>query len=96
MNLVLWAALLSSRRRDPQLVTLSIGVGVTTASAAIFWGVRLWLAEPNKWPVDSFMAVAHMLSLFLWCWAFRPGAASHPAAKPPSAAASQNALTTPS
>lgn len=75
MNLVLWAALLPNRRRDPRLVTLSIGVGIATSIAAIVWGARQWLAQTNRWPLDSFMTVTHLASLLLWCWAFRPEAA---------------------
>jgi hypothetical protein len=103
MNLVLWAALLSNRRRDPQLVTLSIGVGIATASAAIAWGARQWLSEGNRWPVDSFMALADLASVLLWCWVFRPRAAGHSSstpppggAKPPTSAVPPDALTTPS
>jgi hypothetical protein len=75
MNFVLWAALLSNRRRDIQLVTLSVGVGVTTSSAAIVWGARQWLEQSHRWPLDSFMTVAHLATLVVWCWAFRPKAA---------------------
>jgi hypothetical protein len=97
MNLVLWTALLSNRRRDPQLVTLSIGVGIATASGAIAWGARQWLAESNRWPVDIFRAVAGLASILLWCWAFRPKPAGHSSSpKPPSNAPSPEALTTPS
>jgi hypothetical protein len=97
MNLVLWTALLSNRRRDPQLVTLSIGVGLATASAAIGWGARQWLAEANRWPVDIFMAVAGLASILLWCWAFRRKAPGHSSTtQPPSNAPSPQALTTPS
>jgi hypothetical protein len=104
MNLVLWAALLSNRRRDPQLVTLSIGVGIATASAAIAWGARRWLAADNRWPVDIFMVVAGLASVLLWCWAFRPKASTQSSgAAPPSntkptggSSPSSNPLTTPS
>jgi hypothetical protein len=83
MNLVLWTALLSNRRRDPQLVTLSIGVGIATTSAAIAWGARRWLSPENRWPVDIFMAVAGLASLLLWCWVFRPKAAGHSSSTTP-------------
>jgi hypothetical protein len=102
MNLVLWTTLLSNRRRDPQLVTLSIGLGIGTASAAIAWGARQWLAEPNRWPVDSFMTITHLASVLLWCWVFRPkavgrtGSTSSGRTNPPSNAPSSNPLTTPS
>jgi hypothetical protein len=75
MNLVLWTALLSARRRDPQLVTLSIGVGLATTGAAVAWGARQWFAQANRWPVDSFMEATDLASLLLWCWVFRPKAA---------------------
>jgi hypothetical protein len=104
MNLVLWMALLSNRRRDPQLVTLSIGVGLATASAAVAWGARQWLAEAHRWPMDIFRTVALLASILLWCWAFRPkqagqssSAAPPPgSAQPPSSAPPPDALTTPS
>jgi hypothetical protein len=74
MNLVLWAALFSNRRRSPQLVILSIGVGITTSIAAIVWGARQWLPQANRWPMDSIMTVAHLAALLVWCWVFRPKA----------------------
>jgi hypothetical protein len=77
MNLVLWAALLTNRRRDPQLVTLSIGLGIATSSAAIVWGARQWLPQVHRWPLDSFMTGTHLASLLLWCWVFSLKAAGH-------------------
>jgi hypothetical protein len=84
-------------------VTLSIGVGLVTANAAIMWGARQWLAATNRWPVDIFVEVAGLASLLLWCWVFRPKAAGHSStaappgnASPPSNAAPPDALTTPS
>jgi len=99
MNLVLWTALLSNRRRDPQLVTLSIGVGFVTASAAIMWGARQWLAASNRWPVDIFVEAAGLASLLLWCWVFRPKAPGHSSSTQPPAPSSApppEALITPS
>jgi hypothetical protein len=102
MNLVLWTALLSNRRRDPQLVTVSIGVGIVTASAAIAWGARRWLPEADRWTADSFMLVTHLACLLLWCWAFRIKAGDHSTGAPPPSGAKppnnapSNALTTPS
>lgn len=90
MNLVLWGALLLDRRRDPQLVSLSIGVGVVTAAEAIAWGARRWLAPDNRWPLDTFMLAASIVSLVIWCWVFRPRSQGSPSVAPPAA------LTTPS
>jgi len=90
MNLVLWTALLSNRRRDPELVTLSIGLGVITSGAAIAWGARQWLAAGDRWLVDAFMSVTHLIGVSVWCWVFRPKTQRPGNAVPP------NALTTPS
>jgi hypothetical protein len=76
MNLVLWGALLANRRRDPQLLTISMGVGLAATSAAVVWGARLWVADPNRWPLDTFAVLMHAASLLLWCWAFRPKSSS--------------------
>jgi hypothetical protein len=82
MNLVLWGALLANRRRDPQLLPISMGVGVTATSAAIVWGARLWVSARHRWPIDDFAILAYYVSLLLWCWVFRPkrGAPSRPSA----------------
>ena len=87
MNLILWGVLLSNRRRDAQLVTLSIGLGLVTASAAITWGVREFLAEGNRWPMDTFLIACHLLALLLWCSAFRKAGQAASSA-PPGALAS--------
>ena len=72
MNLALWTALLTDRRRDPHLVTLSIGVGILTSADAIAWGVRQWLPQNNRWPIDAIWVITHITALLIWCRAFRP------------------------
>jgi hypothetical protein len=72
MNLVLWGALLANRHRDSQLLTISMGVGIVATSAAMMWGARLWVADANRWPFDTFMVLMKIASLMLWCWVFRP------------------------
>ena len=73
MNLALWSALLVSRKRDPQLLKVSIGVGVAVAGQAIGFGIRRFIPEQStlrEFP-DLFMSLTHVLSVFIWCWAFR-------------------------
>jgi hypothetical protein len=73
MNLALWSALLTSRRRDSQLLTVTIGVGVAVAGQAIGFGVRHFISDQStarEFP-DLFMTMTHVLSVFIWCWAFR-------------------------
>jgi hypothetical protein len=78
MNLGLWSALLTSRKRDPQLLKVSIGVGVAVAGQAIGFGIRRFIPDQStarEFP-DIFMAMTHVLSVFIWCWAFQSAAKS--------------------
>jgi hypothetical protein len=95
MNLALWTALLSNRKRDPKLVTLSIGLGLVTSSAAIAWGARQWLPEQDRWPIDTLVTLIYIASLLLWCWVFKPRQERR-LSKPLPPAAAPDALTTPS
>jgi len=81
MNLALWSALLTSRRRDSQLLTVTIGVGVAVAGQAIGFGIRHYIPQGSSWLElpDLFMSLTHVLSVFLWCSAFR----SQPSPVPP-------------
>ena len=87
MNLGLWSALLTSRKRDPQLLKVSIGVGVVVAGQAIGFGIRRFMAEGStlrEFP-DLFMSLTHVLSVFIWCSAFfskRPAAAAEDQLQP--------------
>jgi hypothetical protein len=73
MNLALWSALLVSRKRDPQLLKVSIGVGVVVAGQAIGFGIRRFIPDQSTMRElpDLFMSLTHLLSLFIWCSAFR-------------------------
>jgi hypothetical protein len=81
MNLALWSALLTSRKRDPQLVKVSIGVGVAVAGQAIGFGIRRFLPDTagSRDLPDIFMALTHIAGVLLWCSAFRYRAKSAPA-----------------
>jgi len=71
MDLVLWTAILSQRKRDSRLLTLSAGLGVAATGVAISYGIEMvW---PARWELSNvFMSVTHVASLVIWCWAFRP------------------------
>jgi hypothetical protein len=87
MNLVLWTALLTNKRRSPQLLTISMGLGVAATSAAMTWGARLWVSDAHRWPIDTFAILIYTGSLALWCWVFRPpqsrGLLSRASCRPP-------------
>lgn len=94
LNLVLWTVLVSNRRRDPKLVTLSIGLGILTSSAAIAWGARQWLTQAHRAPVDHFMTIAEIAALMLWCWVFRPKAERRPNGAPVPRSTRDESVTT--
>jgi len=73
MNLALWAALIASKRRDPQLLTVSAGLGILVTGAAISFGVRHLIPPAGpRWISDMLLLLAHLSGLMIWCWAFRP------------------------
>jgi hypothetical protein len=72
MNLSLWTALLFNKKRDPQLLTVSIGLGVTVTGAALHFGLRQ-LVSPGLRPLSELVgSLTHLAGVFVWCWAFRP------------------------
>ena len=80
MNLALWTGLLTNRKRDPQLLAVSIGLGVMATGAALALGLRQFTAQGSGLrEIAGFLGqITHMLGIFVWCWAFRPARASHP------------------
>ena len=77
LNLGLWGALIARKNRDPQLLTLSVGLGIVVTGAAIEYGLRAFItAGDARAVINLFSPVMHVASLVLWCWAFRPLARS--------------------
>lgn len=74
MNLALWSALIMTKRRDPQLLTVSAGLGVTVAGAAMMLGVRQFTAQgdPMRIATDYAYRVGQLAGPLIWCWAFWP------------------------
>lgn len=74
MNLALWGALVIGRTRDRQLLTVSAGLGVAVAGAALAHGLRYFTGEATL--MRSLADWANRLltigSTLIWCWAFRP------------------------
>ncbi len=73
MNLVLWTVLLGNKRRDPRLLLVSVGVGISVTGAAIAWGVRLLIPREHWWAPNLFLILTYLAGVAVWCWAFRPG-----------------------
>ena len=74
MNLVLWSSLLLARQKDRQLLTVSAGLGVTVASAALTLGVRQFTSQGDvlRDIVDWVHRLSQCVGPAMWCWAFRP------------------------
>jgi hypothetical protein len=72
LNLGLWSALISNRRRDRLLLSVSAGLGIAVTGAAISYGVRGYFSRDWIWVPDLFMSATFVICMVIWCWAFRP------------------------
>jgi len=76
MNLALWTAMLANKRREPQLLAVSAGLGVLVTGAALGYGLRQFTMRGGN-PRDLanlFKSATYVTSMLIWCWAFRPAA----------------------
>ena len=71
LNLGLWTALLLTKKRDPRLLGVSLGVGITVTGAAIGYGLLQLIASGHRL-INLFSPIAHVTGLVLWCRAFAP------------------------
>ena len=73
MNLGLWGALLANRKRDPQFVAVSIGLGVVVTGAALSYGLlHLLPAQRGGTIPDIFLMLTQLAGWSIWCRAFWP------------------------
>jgi hypothetical protein len=69
MNLGLWTALIATKHKDSQLLSVSAGLGVAVTGQAIYYGLRL-MTSSNV--VSLVNVVTYVAGVAIWCWAFRP------------------------
>jgi len=74
MNLLSWTAIIGTRDRDPQLLSVSAGLGVAVTGVAITYGLLQFSAVNFRWLPDLFKSLTQVGSMVIWCWAFRPSA----------------------
>src|ERR1019366_542734 len=79
MNLVLWGALLANRKRDPQFVAVSVGLGVVVTGAAISYGLRHLIPLQARFLPNLFLMLTQLAGWTVWCRAFWPAPAQRPA-----------------
>jgi hypothetical protein len=72
MNLLLWTAIIGTRDRDPQLLSVSAGLGVAVTGVAITYGLLQFTSADFRWLPDLFKSLTQVGSMVIWCWAFRP------------------------
>ena len=70
LNLVLWAALIQSRRADRTLLMVSGGMGIQMAGKAIGHSLRQ-LSRSTIRAGDLIIVLSHLLCLYIWWQAFR-------------------------
>jgi len=92
MNLGLWTALLANKKRDPQLVMVSIGLGLAVTGAAMGFGLRQFTSASSgaREFANLVVVLTHVLGLFVWCWAFRPAFMRNGGPKQPQPAATSS------
>lgn len=74
MNLALWSALIMTRNRDRQLLTVSAGMGVIVAGAAFTLGIRLMTDKQSMMReiANAIHYATQIAGPAIWCWAFWP------------------------
>jgi hypothetical protein len=73
MNLMLWGTLLASRRREPQVLLVSLGLGIVVTGTALAYGVRHLMGQHEFRAVGYlFMNLTQLIGWLIWCRAFLP------------------------
>ncbi len=73
MNLILWATLLASRKRDPQVSLVSLGLGVIVTGTAMSYGLRFLIPKNSSVAIpNTFLNVTQLIGWYIWCRAFWP------------------------
>ncbi len=77
MNLILWGALIQSRKRDPQILAVSIGLGILVTGTAISYGLRHLVTQSGFVAAfNLFLNLTQLAAWLIWCRAFWPAAKS--------------------
>ncbi len=73
MNVILWGALIQSRNRDPQILALSLGMGILVTGTAIGYGLRHFVPQGGWTAVfNLFLNLTQLAAWLIWCRAFWP------------------------
>lgn len=73
MNVILWGALIQAKKRDPQVLAVSIGLGILVTSFAFGYGLRHFVPR-GEWTAtfNLFLNLMQLAVWLIWCRAFWP------------------------
>jgi hypothetical protein len=73
MNFMLWGALIQSRKHDPQILAVTIGLGILVTGTSVSYGLRHF-APPGGFTAvfNLFLNLTQLAAWLIWCWAFWP------------------------
>jgi hypothetical protein len=73
MNLILWGALVQSKKRDPQILAVSVGLGILVTGSAIGYGLRHFVPQGGYTAAfNLFVNLTQLAACLIWCRAFWP------------------------
>lgn len=73
MNVILWGALIQSKKRDPQILAMSLGLGILLTSFAIGYGLRHFIPQGGFTAAfNLFLNLAQLGAWLICCRAFWP------------------------
>jgi hypothetical protein len=73
MNVILWGALIQSKKRDPQILAVSLGLGILVTGTAVSYGFRHFAPEGQFTALfNLFLNLTQLATWLIWCRAFWP------------------------
>lgn len=73
LNVILWGALVQSKKRDTQILEVSVGLGILVTGTAISYGLRHFqMTGDFTATVNLFLNLTQIAAWLIWCHAFWP------------------------
>jgi len=74
MNVILWGALIQTKNRDPQIIELTIGLGVLVTGTAVSYGMRHFSTAHTDLTalLNLLLNLIQLAASLIWCRAFWP------------------------
>lgn len=73
MNVILWGLLIQLKKRDPQILAVSVGLGILVTGTAVFYGFRHFIPQGAFTAMfNLFINLTQLAAWLIWCRAFWP------------------------